>query len=220
MGENSLAAAEAAIEHGFAVEVDLRLTADGGLVVMHDATLERTTHAAGRVAERTLDELRRVVLRGSDETLSSLDDLLALAGGRSALFLELKAPFTHPAKAAMTAALTRSLSRYGGAVAVMSFDPDLLALLRRALPDTPLGILAGGEGHQASMVSRFGRDAMLHTPRTKPDFIAYYAMALPSPLVALRRRKRPVFAWTVRSGAEAQRLKPHVDQIIFEGFLP
>lgn len=220
MGENTLAAAEAAIEHGFAVEVDLRLTADGGLIVTHDAMLERTTHAQGRVMERTLDELRRIVVRGSDETLSSLDDLLALAGGRSALFLELKAPYDHAAKAAMTAALTRSLSRYGGAVAAMSFDPDLIALLRRALPDTPLGILAGGEGHQASMVSRFGRDAMLHTPRTKPDFIAYYATALPTPLVALRRRKRPLFAWTVRSHAEAQRLKPHVDQIIFEGFLP
>ena len=216
--ENSLAAVEAAIEGGYAVEVDLRLTADGGLVVIHDATLERTTHGAGRVGERTLEELRHVTLRHTDETLSSIDDLFALTAGRSALFLELKAPYDPAAKATMTAALTRSLGRYGGAVAVMTFDPDLLALLRRALPDTPLGTLAGGEGHQASMVSRFGRDAMLHTPRTRPDFIAYFANALPTPLVALRRRKRPVFAWTVRSRAEADRLKPHVDQIIFEGF--
>lgn len=220
IAENGLAAAEAAIERGYSVEVDLRLTADGGLVVIHDATLERTTNGTGRVAESTLDELRRVTMRGTDETLSSLDDLLALTAGRSALFLEMKAPYVPAAKAAMVAALTRSLNRYGGAVAAMTFDPDLLALLRKALPDTPLGILAGGEGHQASMVSRFGRDAMLHTPRTRPDFIGYFATALPTPLVALRRRKRPVFAWTVRSRAEAERLKPHVDQIIFEGFLP
>ncbi|GAB5376134.1 MAG: glycerophosphodiester phosphodiesterase [Acuticoccus sp.] len=218
--ENTLAAIEAAIEAGYAAEVDLQLTADGGLVMLHDARLARTTHAEGRVADWTLDELRNVTIRGSDETLSSLTDLLALTAGRCALFLELKAPRTQAAQAAMTAAITRTLNAYGGAVAVMTFDPDLLALLRKALPDTPLGILAGGENRNASLVNRFGRDALLHTPRTRPDFIAYYANALPSLLVAARRRKRPVLAWTVRSRAEADRLTPHVDQIIFENFVP
>lgn len=218
MAENSLTAAEAAIEAGYAVEVDLQLTADGGLAVIHDATLERTTRAEGRVADFALDDLRGVALRGSDETLSSLADLFALTAGRAALFLELKAPRAPAAQAAMAAAFTRALGTYGGAVAAMTFDPDLLALLRRALPDTPLGILAGGESGRASLVSRFGRDALLHTPRTQPDFIAYNANALPSMLVAPRRRKRPVFAWTVRSRVEAERLAPYVDQIIFENF--
>lgn len=219
-GEMTLAAVEAAVEAGYAVEVDLRLTADGGLVLLHDATLERTTFGEGRADAHTLDELREIAIRGSDETLSSLGDLLALVGGRAALFLELKAPYAPAARAAMTAALARALGGYGGAVAAMTFDPDLLGLLRRTLPDTPLGILAGGESGRASLVNRVGRDFLLHTPRTRPDFIAYYATALPHPVVSLARRKRPVFAWTVRSRVEADRLKPHVDQIIFEGFAP
>lgn len=218
--ENSLTAVEAAIEAGYAVEVDLRLTADGGLVVIHDASIERTTRGAGAVAAHSLEALRAVPLRGSDETLSSLADLFALVGGRVALFLEAKAPGSAEGNGRMVAALARSLAGYGGAAAVMTFDPDLLALLRRALPDTPLGILAGGESRRASLVSRFGRDMLLHTPRTRPDFVAYHANALPHPGPARSRRRRPVFAWTVRSAAEAARLAPHADQIIFEGFRP
>lgn len=219
MPENSLGAVEDAIAAGFAVEVDLQLTRDGGLVVTHDATFDRTTVESGRVDARTTDEARMVRLKGADETLASLTDLLALTAGRAALFLEMKSPRTEPGRAAAVAAVTKALNTYGGAAAVMTFDPDLLALLRRALPDTPLGALAGGE-RSGSLVSRFGRDALLHTPRTKPDFIGYFATALPHPFVTLQRRKRPVLAWTVRSAAEAKTLAPHIDQMIFENFIP
>lgn len=202
------------------MEVDLQLTADAGLVVSHDPTLDRTTNGAGRVADHTLDALRQITLRGTDETLSSLTDVLALTSGRAALFLKAKSPVDPVRKAAMANALTRALGAYGGAAAVMSSDPDLLALLRPALPDTPLGIIAGGE-ERGSLVSRFGRDMLLHTPRTKPDFVAYHATALPHPGPAFaRRRGRPVLAWTVRSRQEAARLSRYVDQIIFEGFRP
>lgn len=216
--ENSLGAVEAAVEADYAVEVDLQLTADGGLVVIHDRTLDRTTAGSGRVADHTLEELRRVALRGTDETLSSVTDLLALVSGRAPLFVEMKAPDAQEDKARMTAAITRALAGYGGAAAVMTFDPDLLALLRRSLRDTPLGILAGGENRRAPLVSRFGRDMLLHMPRTQPDFVGYYAVALPHPAATLARRKRPVLAWTVRSRQEAARLERHVDQIIFENF--
>ncbi|MEO1104842.1 MAG: glycerophosphodiester phosphodiesterase family protein [Pseudomonadota bacterium] len=218
--ENTLAAVEAAIEAGFGVEVDLQLTADGGLAVIHDQTLDRTAHGTGPVMAHALDALRATPLKGIDETVSSLDDLLGLTSGRAPLFIEMKSPGSEPGRAAMAAAITKSLSRYGGAAAVMTFDVDLLALLRRALPDTPLGAVAGGEERGASLVSRFGRDTMLHSPRTKPDFIAYFATALPHPAVTYHRRKRPVLAWTVRSKPEASRLARHVDQIIFEGFRP
>jgi len=200
------------------VEVDLRLTADGGLVVIHDALLDRTTTERGVVADHTLDDLREIALVGSDETLSSLTDLLALVSGRAPLFLELKAPRGQADKAQMASTITRALAGYGGAAAVMTFDPDLLALFRPALTDTPLGILAGGESRKEPLVARFGRDMLMHMPRTKPDFVAYHAVALPNPAVRLARRKRPILAWTVRSVQEARRLAPHTDQIIFEDF--
>ena len=59
--ENTYPAFEAAIEQGAAyTETDIRRTADGALVLVHDATLDRTTDAAGPVAAMTLAELARV----------------------------------------------------------------------------------------------------------------------------------------------------------------
>ncbi|XWN34440.1 MAG: glycerophosphodiester phosphodiesterase family protein [Devosia sp.] len=205
---------------GYGVEVDVRLTGDGGLIVHHDASLQRTTHADGPVSAKTLEELRQVTVRGSDETLASLADLFALTAGRAPLFLDLKSPHGMERKAQMAAAVGRALGQYGGATALMTFDPDLLDLLRRTVTATPIGILAGGESKGPSLVTRFGRDFLLHTLRTKPDFVGYYSPALPHIAPQLSRRKRPVLAWTVRSAMEAERLARHVDQIIFEGFRP
>lgn len=210
---------EDAIAAGYGVEVDLQLSADGGLVVLHDDTLERTTLGTGRVIDHTLDELRAIDLRGADETLSSITDLLALTSGRAALFLELKAPAGPEARATMAAGITRALAGYSGAAAVMTFDPLLLELLRPALPNTPLGALAGGAEVDLPQAERVARNKLLHTDDTEPDFIGYSAADMPNPVTTRQRRRRPMLAWTVRSSVEAERLADHVDQIIFEGFL-
>lgn len=57
--ENTIAAYRAAIARGFsAIEVDLRATADGRIVVMHDDDVDRTTNGHGPVSELTFDDIR------------------------------------------------------------------------------------------------------------------------------------------------------------------
>ena len=71
--ENSLAAIQHAIAIGAdVVEIDVRRTADGQLVLMHDATIDRTTNGHGKVAELTLDSIRRCRLLNRDGSLSEL----------------------------------------------------------------------------------------------------------------------------------------------------
>lgn len=81
--ENSRASVERAIGIGVEmVEVDVRRSADGAYVVMHDTYLDRTTTCRGTVEDRTLDELRacRLVVeatgRVSDEAIPTLDEIL------------------------------------------------------------------------------------------------------------------------------------------------
>ena len=57
--EDTLPAFRAAAERNFVIELDVKLTADGVPVVIHDATLERVTPCSGEVAERTLKQLAR-----------------------------------------------------------------------------------------------------------------------------------------------------------------
>lgn len=60
------------------VEFDVQRSRDGVPVVFHDATLDRVTEAAGPLVDRTAAELRRVRYRGTDDTILTLDEVLAL----------------------------------------------------------------------------------------------------------------------------------------------
>ena len=132
--ENSLQAFEHALNYAPAlIELDVRASADGALVLMHDDTLERTTTGTGPVASRTLAELR--ALRLEDETgaltsfrIPTLAEALAWAEGRAVLLLDVK-------RGVGLEAVVRAVREGGAAdravVIVYSLD-DLLALQRLA----------------------------------------------------------------------------------------
>ena len=63
--ENTLAAAEAAIVHGFPIECDVQLTADGEAVVFHDFDLGRLTGREGLLVDRNLADLTGIAISGS-----------------------------------------------------------------------------------------------------------------------------------------------------------
>lgn len=110
--ENSVAAIEATgrAVPGVLVEIDVALTRDGALVLMHDDTLERTTTGQGRVAELTLGEVRAVRLKAGDGTVTdapppTLREALQAAGQVGAIAsLDLK-----PADQTATMVLARAV---------------------------------------------------------------------------------------------------------------
>ncbi len=88
--ENSLAAFHHAISIGCdSIEVDLRATLDGTIVVMHDETVDRTTTGHGRVGDLTLSQIQDLKLK-NDEPIPTLEDLLRVAKETIALHLEVK----------------------------------------------------------------------------------------------------------------------------------
>ena len=86
--ENSLEAVEHSIKNGVdVVEVDLQRTADGVLIIMHDATLDRTTSGKGKIAETSLEDIRKLTLRSGCGTrtphkVPTLEELLLATKGR------------------------------------------------------------------------------------------------------------------------------------------
>jgi glycerophosphoryl diester phosphodiesterase len=153
--ENTLAAFRLALEQGApAVECDVHLSADGYPVVIHDETVDRTTNGKGAVAALT-----RAALRGLDagswrgpqfagEPIPTLEETLGLCAGRARLFIEIKMGRAQEERVRLVDA---TLEAVGGAVAqrgrtevaVISFDPEVVALVARRRPDLPLGLLWG-----------------------------------------------------------------------------
>lgn len=133
--ENTLPAVRAAIAAGFDyVEVDIALTADGAAVLMHDATVDRTTDGSGRLARLTLADVRTLDAGGwfGPEFIGTpvplAEEFLdVLAASESRALMELKGEWTPDAVAHLVAQIgARGLERR---VAVASFDARTLALV-------------------------------------------------------------------------------------------
>lgn len=221
--ENTAGAIDAAIAGRYGIEVDLQISSDGEAMVHHDDALGRLTDGDGRLAEMSAAELKRVPFRASAERMLTLPELLERVGGRVALVLELKSRFDGDDR--LVARVAKTLAAYAGPVAAMSFDPVMIAALRRIAPRLRRGIVA--ERRFAELPPRsaaWRRPALahlLHAPMTRPDFVAYRVDDLPAPATRVARLLGlPILTWTVRTAAQRQRAANDADQMIFEGFRP
>src|SRR6478672_765847 len=88
--ENTLGSIEKAIELGVDyVEIDLRFTRDGHVVILHDPTVDRTTNGHGRIKDLTLAQVRRIKTKDGQH-VPTLEEVLKFTDGRVGLMLELK----------------------------------------------------------------------------------------------------------------------------------
>ena len=137
--ENTLPAFEAGWKTGaMACELDVHLTADGQVIVIHDATTDRTTNASWVVAHHTADQLRSLDagrwkhLRWAGTRLPLLSEVLAILPDGRQLYVELKdGPQVVPA----TVDVIRQANKGPEQVIFISFDIDTIAAMKAALPD-------------------------------------------------------------------------------------
>ena len=122
--ENSRAAIAAAIEGGYGIEIDLQLSADNRAMVFHDYALDRLTTQTGPVRQRDADNLAQVSLRGGDEAIPTLEEILALVDGRAPLLID-----SHGREVAdpVWALLDFTLARSGPRPLLIEWDNDVPA---------------------------------------------------------------------------------------------
>ena len=121
------------------VEFDVHLTAAGDLVVIHDATLDRTTEATGPVRNLSKGAYSSVTLRGASEAIPDLDSVLALYVGTDIeLHIELKDDVNGTPYPGLAEAVLDAIDRHGlGAQSfVTSFSVSVLQAIRKLSPKT------------------------------------------------------------------------------------
>lgn len=149
--ENTLAAFKKAVALGATfIETDLQLSRDARFVAIHDDSVDRTTNGQGKVHDQTLAALRRLDAGswfGSEfagERIPTLEEILEFSKKNDVVFyLELKPSGSWGGEHALIGALRES-----GEVArsvVISFDPAILANLRKIEPTLMTGVLYNGQ---------------------------------------------------------------------------
>lgn len=221
--ENTSSAFAAAIKHGYAIECDLQLSKDGEAIVFHDWTLDRLTEVSGPVENRTVAALKAVPFKITDDRVQTLAEFLQQVHGRVPLVIEIKSRWTGDER--LTIRALKILEHYAGPYCLMSFDPDVIAVVKREAPATIRGIVADrviDDGYRKLPVSqRLDLRNLTHLARTQPDFISFYWRDLPwTPVNQFRQAGCPVLTWTIRSPEAATLARRYCDQITFEGFFP
>lgn len=223
--ENTASAFSAAIAGGFGIETDIQVSADGEAMVHHDDAFGRLTEGRGRLAEMTAAEIKKVRFLTSGDRILRLSELCDLVRERTPILLELKSHFDNDRRLAQR--VTDVLAAYSGPVAVMSFDPAMIEVVRWIAPHLTRGIVAerhyvDREWDRFPPAEKRRMAFLLHAKRTRPHFIAYGVKDLPAlaPLIARAVFRLPLLTWTVRSKADRARATRWADQFIFEGIRP
>ncbi len=221
--ENSLAAFEAAVDGGYGVELDVRLSSDGEVMVFHDAGLERMCGAQGRLGERTTEALSALRLKGSREPIPSLQQVFDLVNGRALIHVELK---TRPGEEGpLDEAVAAVLERYDGPVAVIGFNAHSHAWWAHNRPQVLRGLDSYGYADEAAQhlpeAERLALRNLEHVALARPHFLALGVDMLESgPARLAREAGFPIVAWTLRSQDQWTRFSSYADNLIFEGFAP
>lgn len=228
--ENTAPAFTAAIDKGYGIECDVR-PAKGGLpLVFHDATIERLVQGSGPVAD--LARSCAAKLRFKDTNLTgilTLAELLDLTAGRVPLLIEIKSEWEPPDEQFMSE-IARLASAYKGPIALMSFDPAVMAAQRLLAPAVPRGIISGayrdddGEGWWPGVLPdarRANLANLLESGPADPCFYAYHVKSLPTPITRYVREVQglPLFTWTVRTSDDRRTASDWADAPIFEGYV-
>jgi glycerophosphoryl diester phosphodiesterase len=220
--ENSMSAFKAAVDHGYGIELDIRLSKDGKLVVFHDDTLNRVCGREGKVIDFTAEELSGFSLNGTKDGVPLFSDVLKLVDGKIPLLVEIK---ENPGDSSVSLAASEMLKNYKGEYIVESFNPLSIRVVGKKLPGVSRGILS----HRYYAFEEYRKplyfllQSLLLNFLCRPAFIAYDHRHADSFALRLVRRLFgiPTLAWTVRSAEDEKKARENgFDGVIFENYIP
>ena len=175
------------------VEVDVRETGDGHLILLHDDLVDRTTNKTGPVAEMSLEQVQRLNA-GEWQRIPSLEEALEVATGKVGMILELKVE-------GIGAEASSIVKRIGftGSLMYASFLPQELMRVRHAEPDALMMML---------MDEHLPKDPLADAVALRASHVGlHYSTVTPRLIQTCHNVGLQVFAYTVNSPDDIQKMK-------------
>ncbi len=220
--ENSPSAIKAAINAGVGIELDLQMSAQRAPMVFHDEILSRLANREGRLAFMKTHDLKQIHYTNSQDTIIGLDDCLALVQGKVPLLIEVKSHWHEQPQ--MEQQIVDCLKNYTGPYGLMSFDPNVIQLLKDAGAQAPLGLITERfpDKNWPGLTQSDRSQAHAHFDRAKAlgvDFIAHHVYDLNNPLLneLISKLNIPLFSWTINNDEKLQAAQKAKALPIFEG---
>ena len=207
--ENTLSGFKAAILSGVSmIELDVQLSSDGHLVVIHDDDVDRTTNGKGPVTSHTLAELKKLDAgtwfdaRFKNEPIPTLEEVLDIVGDKSLINIEIKVKPNQRVEVLgniekITLALIRR-KNIEKQVLVSSFNKKILESIRQTNPTVALGVL-----------TEFGEETDIITLCKSLNAVSwhpYYLALEPEKVALMHQHGIKVIPYTVNSREDIKQL--------------
>ena len=221
--ENSLTAFKKAVEKGYGIELDVQLTTDDKLVIFHDESLERMTGIKKRLIDCDFNELQQYSLLDTDEKIPLFSEVLKVLRKDTPLVVEIKPEGRCIETAKRTVEL---LKDYDGLYNMESFNPMVIAFLRRRYPQIIRGQLAYDSlkdpHNRQNFFIKFITTYLMMNFLSRPDYIAYDCTSTDNLSFRLCSKlfKGECVAWTIKSQKELEEKKEYYQCFIFDSFIP
>lgn len=224
VAENSLTAFKNGCSKGYGTELDVHLTKDKRLVVIHDSKIDRVTGVEGIVEEMTYGELSKCHLFYTADTIPLFEDVVKIYEGKCPIIIELKT-YKSNYEELVKETLKLTDSHPSLTCCYESFDPYPIIWLRKNRPEVIRGQLSYNylkdKKSKLNIVEKFTLQYLLMNHLSRPNFIAYDVKTKfnLSKYLTLKLFKTKQVAWTVKT-QEMLNKKEKEGLIIFEGFIP
>jgi glycerophosphoryl diester phosphodiesterase len=189
--ENTLVAFEQAIQIGIdLLEIDVRSTGDGHIIVLHDPSLDRTTDRQGLVRDMNLQQVHQADA-GGGEKVPLFEEVLDLARHRAQVLVEVKSD--HIAERVVQAIADAGAEEQ---VVLQSFNPQTVQRLKLLAPHLPASLLVGQFPTTPSRVR--ARRLVAQVLEVGANALSIWHASLTPPFIEeMRKRGIAVWAWTV-----------------------
>ena len=207
--ENSLLAFKRAIDKNIPIELDVRLTKDNILVVVHDANLKRLTGVDKLIKDLTYEEIKQIKLLDTNLVIPKFDEVLSLVNGKVLIDIEVKIDDDIEN---IYQILIDILKNYKGDYIVKSFNPKVVRWFMKNYPDVGRGLLIAGNYRNKFYKYLFTSKWIILYSR--PNFLAVSKKILHTKRIQNFRKKLPVLAWTIENNNEFNKNKTLADAYI------
>ncbi len=197
--ENSIGAFKICAEKQIGVELDVRPTADGEIVVFHDMKADRMCGVDKRIAEMTYEEIKELRLNGTQWGIPLFAEVLEVCAGVP-IYCEIKTDST-AVDGEFLEKVYGMMKSYEGNIVAVSFNPYVLQWFKENHPEIIRGQLSAGKGHlgKISKMNEFLLSNLLTNYAAKPDFISYRFDDSSLGFMLCRHYGTRLCAYTVRS---------------------
>lgn len=204
--ENTLLSFQKAIDIGVdGIELDVHLSSDGAIMVIHDETLDRTTNGKGFVNELSLQELKTFQIE-KENTIPTLIEVFDLVNKRCFINIELKGKGTSKPVINLIEHYIEEKNWNYGHFIISSFNWSALQEVRKWNAKIPIGVLTHTDLDLAIAFAKFIKAETIHS---------YFHLLTKENTKKMQNEGFKVFAWTVNETEDIQKIKSfHVNGII------